>query len=80
MQPLVLALLPPLALLYRSLQCYYRATSRELRRLDSVAKSPVYTAFSGDDFSCRFIPGGCGWPRRPSTRCLTIPPSPVDQH
>ena len=46
-QPLVLALLPPLAALYRSLQRYYRATSRELRRLDAVAKSPVYTAFSG---------------------------------
>ena len=103
-QPLVLALLPPLALLYRRLQVrgaaewhgllleagagkrgvvvwrvpvsgggrccarccslpcprlhpspppppplqqYYRATSRELRRLEAVAKSPVYTAFSG---------------------------------
>ncbi|PSC76164.1 ABC transporter C family member 13 isoform X1 isoform A [Micractinium conductrix] len=45
-QPLVLALLPPLALLYRRLQQYYRATSRELRRLEAVAKSPVYTAFS----------------------------------
>jgi ATP-binding cassette subfamily C (CFTR/MRP) protein 10 len=47
LQPLVLALLPPLALLYRSLQRYYRATSRELRRLEAVARSPVYTAFSG---------------------------------
>lgn len=48
MQPLVLALLPPLMLAYRWLQRYYRATSRELRRLESVARSPVYTAFSGE--------------------------------
>ena len=45
-QPLVLALLPPLGLAYRQLQRYYRSTSRELRRLDAVAKSPVYTAFT----------------------------------
>lgn len=35
---------PPLAL-----QRYYRATSRELRRLEAVAKSPVYTAFAGGE-------------------------------
>ncbi|KAL4856242.1 ABC transporter C family member 13 [Chlorella vulgaris] len=45
-QPLVLAVLPPLAIAYRSLQRYYRATSRELRRLDAVARSPVYSVFS----------------------------------
>lgn len=47
LQPLVLAVLPPLAIAYRSLQRYYRATSRELRRLDAVAGSPVYSVFSG---------------------------------
>ena len=46
-QPLVLVLLPPLAMAYRRLQRFYRATSRELRRLASVATSPVYTAFAG---------------------------------
>lgn len=29
----------------RSLQRYYRSTSRELRRLDALARSPIYTAF-----------------------------------
>ncbi|GAB4816583.1 hypothetical protein N2152v2_003629 [Parachlorella kessleri] len=45
-QPMVLALLLPLGIVYRYLQCYYRATSRELRRLGALARSPVYTAFS----------------------------------
>ena len=41
-QPYLAAAVLPLVLLYRRLQRYYRATSRELRRLDAVAKSPVY--------------------------------------
>lgn len=27
-------------------QLFYRSTSRELRRLDSVARSPIYASFS----------------------------------
>jgi ATP-binding cassette subfamily C (CFTR/MRP) protein 10 len=45
-QPLLAAALLPAALAYRRLQRYYRATSRELRRPDAVARSPVYSAFA----------------------------------
>lgn len=45
-QPYIILALFPLVLVYRVLQRYYTCTSRELRRLDSIAKSPVYSAFS----------------------------------
>jgi hypothetical protein len=35
-----------LALAMQAMQRYYRATSRELRRLDSVSRSHVYTTFT----------------------------------
>lgn len=35
----------PLGLLYRFYQKYYLATSRELRRLDSVSRSPIFAHF-----------------------------------
>lgn len=41
-----LLLLVPLGYIYSKLQVYYRATSRELRRLDSVSRSPIYTSFT----------------------------------
>ena len=44
--PLFLALVPPLGLMYLHMQRRYRATSRELRRLDSVTRSPIYSNFS----------------------------------
>ena len=44
--PLFLLLVPPLAVLYIYMQRQYRATSRELRRLDSVTRSPIYSSFS----------------------------------
>ncbi|XP_020082165.1 ABC transporter C family member 13 isoform X1 [Ananas comosus] len=45
-QILFLLLLVPFGYIYRKLQFYYRATSRELRRLDSVARSPIYSSFT----------------------------------
>ncbi|RXH88432.1 hypothetical protein DVH24_000031 [Malus domestica] len=41
-----LLLLFPFWYIYNQLQCFYRSTSRELRRLDSVSRSPIYTSFS----------------------------------
>ncbi|XP_020530905.1 ABC transporter C family member 13 isoform X3 [Amborella trichopoda] len=41
-----LLLLVPLWYIYKKLQFYYRCTSRELRRLDSVSRSPIYTSFN----------------------------------
>lgn len=41
-----LIILVPLSYIYISLQKYYRSTSRELRRLDSTSRSPVYSSFT----------------------------------
>jgi ABC-type multidrug transport system fused ATPase/permease subunit len=43
--PLFLLLVVPLALIYNGYQKYYLRTSRELKRLDSVSKSPIYAHF-----------------------------------
>ncbi|GAA6024113.1 hypothetical protein JCM10207_003170 [Rhodosporidiobolus poonsookiae] len=43
--PLVLVVIP-LLFVYRRIQVYYLATSRELKRLESVTKSPVFASFS----------------------------------
>lgn len=45
-QVFFLLLLFPFCYIYNQLQCFYRSTSRELRRLDSVSRSPIYTSFS----------------------------------
>ncbi|XP_044528646.1 ATP-binding cassette sub-family C member 10 [Gracilinanus agilis] len=44
--PWLLLLLPPLGCVYYSVQRYYRASSRELRRLSSLTLSPLYTHLS----------------------------------
>ncbi|KAJ6809460.1 ABC transporter C family member 13 [Iris pallida] len=41
-----LLLLFPFWYVYRKLQLFYRSTSRELRRLDSVSRSPIYSSFT----------------------------------
>ncbi|XP_065007832.1 ABC transporter C family member 13 isoform X1 [Musa acuminata AAA Group] len=52
-QIIFLLLLVPLSYIYRKLQFYYRCTSRELRRLDSVSRSPIYSSFTETlDGSC----------------------------
>eukprot|EP00058_Branchiostoma_floridae_P004581 XP_002590069.1 hypothetical protein BRAFLDRAFT_83311 [Branchiostoma floridae] len=44
--PWFTVLLLPLAFIYHRIQKYYRHTSRELKRLDSVSLSPIYAHFS----------------------------------
>ena len=44
--PYIYAAFVPLSFFYYSLAKYYRNTSRELQRLFSIAKSPIYAAFS----------------------------------
>lgn len=45
-QVFFLVLLLPFWYIYSKLQFFYRSTSRELRRLDSVSRSPIYTSFT----------------------------------
>ncbi|XP_074354051.1 ABC transporter C family member 13 isoform X2 [Apium graveolens] len=45
-QVMFLLLLMPFWCIYNKLQFYYRSTSRELRRLDSVSRSPIYASFT----------------------------------
>ncbi|ESQ55603.1 hypothetical protein EUTSA_v10024220mg [Eutrema salsugineum] len=45
-QVLFLFLLLPFWYIYSKLQLFYRSTSRELRRLDSVSRSPIYASFT----------------------------------
>ncbi|EJD44880.1 metal resistance protein ycf1 [Auricularia subglabra TFB-10046 SS5] len=44
--PLFLVSLPPLAFIYHKVMTYYLATSRELKRLDAVSRSPIFAWFS----------------------------------
>ena len=44
--PLLLLLFVPLSLGWFVLQRYYRASARELQRLNSISKSPIYSAFN----------------------------------
>ncbi|MCJ8749120.1 hypothetical protein PDJAM_G00172600 [Pangasius djambal] len=43
--PLFIAIVVPLGVVYYFVQRFYVATSRQLRRLDSVSRSPIYSHF-----------------------------------
>ncbi|GAB1300029.1 Multidrug resistance-associated protein 1 [Apodemus speciosus] len=44
--PIAAAIIPPLGLVYFFVQRFYVASSRQLKRLESVSRSPVYSHFS----------------------------------
>ena len=44
--PYVVLAVLPMGLLYYKIAGYYRVAARELQRLDSISKSPIYAAFS----------------------------------
>ena len=44
--PIIIAGMIPLSVVYLRVARYYRRSSRELQRLDSISKSPIYAAFS----------------------------------
>ncbi|CAH7687177.1 hypothetical protein PPACK8108_LOCUS21917, partial [Phakopsora pachyrhizi] len=43
--PPILVILIPLLFVYKRIQSYYLATSRELKRIDAVTKSPIFAMF-----------------------------------
>jgi ABC-type multidrug transport system fused ATPase/permease subunit len=43
--PFFLIVMLPLAIMFYFVQSYYRKSSRELKRLESIARSPMYTLF-----------------------------------
>ena len=44
--PWILLAFPVVGVYYYKISTYYRSSTRELQRLDSVSKSPVYAAFT----------------------------------
>ncbi|KNC72249.1 hypothetical protein SARC_15199, partial [Sphaeroforma arctica JP610] len=46
LMPSVGVLLIPVAVVYYKIQCIYRQASREVKRLETMTRSPIYTEFS----------------------------------
>ncbi|KAF9929346.1 hypothetical protein BGZ67_006382 [Mortierella alpina] len=44
--PIFLSIVPPLVIIFLFVQMYYLRTSRALKRIDSITKSPIYQHFS----------------------------------
>jgi ABC-type multidrug transport system fused ATPase/permease subunit len=44
-QPIFIAVMVPLMVVYYFAQAFYRATARELKRLDSISRSPLFANF-----------------------------------
>ncbi|KAF9899576.1 hypothetical protein EC991_008613 [Linnemannia zychae] len=44
--PIFLSLIPPLSVIFSMIQIYYIASSRSMKRIDSISRSPIYQHFS----------------------------------
>ena len=51
--PELLPFLVPILFVYRQLMQYYRATNRDIKRLESVSRSPLCTSTSFSSSRCR---------------------------
>ncbi len=70
--PAFLIVLPPLLLAYRRLQVFYVATSRELQRLDSVSRSPLFSHLTETLLGLACVRAFGGGPRAAAAACQLL--------